>query len=170
LQRVLKKLSSPQAAGDLNAFVEKLPVRAGQAALVAAGISWGAACAVGLYTSIQVKNLTELRATLEETKALKPMVPKIKDAPIAPTEISAFATSLSRNYPGLSIKQQGPSIEITAKNTGMFGVFREAIGHVQNGGDGWRVSVDKMCVGRECPQNELGILLKINKVTVEKQK
>lgn len=164
----IKRLTGPQAAGDLNIFLENLPQTAGQTVLIAAGVAWMAAGALGLYTTLQVRGLTELRAKLAETKALKPSVPKIKDIPVGNTDIAAFAASLGRTYENLSIKQQGPSIQITAKSTGMFGVFREAVGHVQNGGAGWRVSVEKMCVGRECAQNGLGILLKVNKVSVDK--
>jgi hypothetical protein len=39
---------------------------------------------------------------------------------------------------------------------------------MQNGGSGWRVSLDKMCVGRECgDKDKLGVSLKVNKVSVE---
>ena len=163
-----QRLMSPQASKDLNVFLEKLPQTAGQTALIAAGIAWMAAAALGLYTSVQLKSLAELGAKLKETKALKPMVPKIKDTPISQDELKAFATDLAKIYTSLTIKQQGANFQITAKSTGLFGVFREAVGHVQNGGTGWRVTVDKMCVGRECDQNQLGIFLKVSKVSVDK--
>ena len=164
----LQRLMQPQAASDLNDFLEKLPQNAGQVILIAAGIAWASAAAIGLYTSVQLRGLTELRAELKETQALKPLVPRIKDVPVNQRELDAFAADLSRIYSALNIKQQGASIQITAKSTALFGVFREAIGHVQNGGSGWRVSVDRLCVGRECDKNNLGVLLKINKVSVDK--
>ena len=70
-------------------------------------------------------------------------------------------------YKGLTIKAQGPSVIITAKSTGYFGQFREAIGHIQNGGSGWRVNIDRLCVGRECDRSSLAAALKINKVSVK---
>lgn len=166
--RSLQKYLDPKAAGDLNVFLERLPQTAGQTALIAAGIAWMAAAALGLYTAVQVQNMTKLRAELKEIEALKPLVPSLKDIPVPQKEVQSFGQNMERTYPGLSIKQQGPNIQITAKSTSMFGVWREAIGHVQNGGAGWRVSVDKMCVGRECAGEELGALLKINKVSVDK--
>ena len=166
--RSLNKYFSSSAASNLNVFLEKLPHTAGQSALVAAGIAWAAGAAIGLYGTVQAKNLSELRASLKDTEALKPSVPKVRDVPIPQTEIKTFATTLAGTYTGLQVRQQGASLAITAPTTSAFGQFREAIGHVQNGGTGWRVTVEKLCVGRECPQNKLEAELKINKVSVEK--
>ena len=164
----IKKLSSPQAAGDLNKFLEGMPQAAGQTALIAAGVAWISAGAFGLYTNIQLKTLTEMRAKLAETQALQPLVPRITDVPVSQEDVQKFADSMQASYPGLQIKTQGPAIYITSDSTTAFGQFREAVGHVQNGGSGWRVSVDRLCVGRECEQVKLGALLKINKVSVDK--
>ena len=101
-------------------------------------------------------------------KAVKPLVPTLRDVPVSRNEVTEFYNSFAATYPMLDIKQSGPSIQISAKSTALFGAFREAIGHVQNGGNGWRVSVDKLCVGRECGGNSLAVLLKINKVSVDK--
>jgi hypothetical protein len=166
--RSLQKYASPQAADDLNRFLEKLPQHAGQTALLAAGIAWVAAAAIGLYTTIEIRDLTQMRAKLAETKALQPAVPKIKDVPVDPANLKSFAETLSQIYTGLTIKQQGPAIYIASKSTANFAEFREAVGHVQNGGSGWRVSVDKLCVGRECKGDQLGALLKISKVSIDK--
>lgn len=158
----------PQAANDLNAFLEKLPFMVGQQVLVAGGIAWAAAAALGLYTFLETKKMVDLRAELKNTEALRPMVPKITDIPVSPAEIEKFTKDLSDIYRGLSIKSQGSSIYIAASDTSHFAEFREAIGHVQNGGSGWRVSVDRLCVGRECDKDKLAALLKINKVSVDK--
>ncbi len=165
--RSLQKYLNPSAANDLNDFLERLPQTAGQTVLIAAGVAWMAASGLGLYTAVNVKALIELRAELKETQALKPLVPTLRNVPVSKKAVSAFSVGLKKTYPNLAIKQQGPSIQITAKTTGMFGPWREAIGHVQNGGTGWRVSVDKLCVGRECKGQALGVLLKINKVSVD---
>lgn len=164
----LKSLTSPKAAEDLNSFLENLPQHVGQTLLIIVGVVWASAGALGLYTTIQLQQLTELRASLQEAKALKPIVPTIRDVPVGQNEVKEFVQRISETYHGLQIKDQGSSVLITATSTGYFGAFREAIGHVQNGGSGWRVNVDRLCVGRECERNPLAAILKINKVSVDK--
>lgn len=166
--RSLQRYFSPQASKDLNEFLERLPQTAGNTILIAAGIAWGAAAALGLYTTIQVQMLTELRAELKETTALQPPVPRIRDVPVNPQQVAQFSNDLENIYAGLTIKSQGAAILLSSPSTGNFGQFREAIGHVQNGGSGWRVSLDRLCVGRECDRDKLAALLKINKVSVDK--
>lgn len=165
---LLKKMMDPKAAGDINVFLEKLPQNAGQAVLIAAGIAWAMAAGAGLYASVEAKSLIQLREQLKETKALQPSVPRIQDVPIQQAEVEAFAKQMQAIYRGLDIKANGSTIMITANSTARFTEFREAVGHVQNGGSGWRVSVEKLCVGRECDKLKLAAALKINKVSVEK--
>src|SRR5690606_10222903 len=114
------------AAGDFNVFLEKLPQNAGQTVLIAAGIAWAMAGAAGLYTSIQAKALTEIRASYKEAAALTPVVPTIKDAPISNAEVSAFVDKVRDSYKGLSFQVDGSTIIITADNTLKFNQFREA--------------------------------------------
>ncbi len=166
--RSLKKYASPHAADDLNAFLEKLPQNVGQTMLIIAAITWSAAGTMGLYTTVQLQSLTELRAELQEVESLQPIVPTIKDVPVKGKAISEFVDKMAKTYQGLTIKASGQAIVITAKSTARFGEFREAVGHVQNGGSGWRVSVDRLCVGRECDREPLAAALKINKVSVHK--
>ncbi len=164
----LQKYLQPKAADDLNHFLEGLPHTVGHQVLIAAGIAWVAAGAFGLYTFIETKKMIELRAKLSDMKSLKPLVPEIKNVPVTPDEVSTFVQELSEIYRGLSIKSQGSTIQITAADTSRFAEFREAVGHVQNGGAGWQVSVERLCVGRECDRDKLAVLLKINKVSVDK--
>jgi hypothetical protein len=117
---------------------------------------------------MQMQQLTKLRAELQETAALKPIVPVIRDVPVDKKEVDDFVKASAETYGGLNFKANGPALVITADSTAAFGQFREAIGHVQNGGSGWRVNIDKLCVGRECAQKPLTIALKINKVSVNK--
>lgn len=166
-----QKYFSPKASGDLNAFLEKLPQNVGQTVLIAAGIAWGMAAAAGLYTAIQTQKLTELRAELMATEALKPAVPKIKNVGIGKKEVEKFVTKAKESYKGLDIRANGSTILITARSTRNFTEFREAVGHIQNGGAGWRVSLEKLCVGRECDkQYKLAASLKVNKVSVDMPK
>ncbi len=164
--RVLQKFFSPQATEDLNVFLEKLPQNTGNTMIVIAACAWAAAGMVGLYTTVQIQQLTELRAKLQEAEALKPIVPKIKDVPVGKAEVAAFVDKIKGIYTGLSIKAAGSSIVITTKSTAQYGQFREAVGHVQNGGAGWRVNIDRLCVGRECSRDALAAALKINKVSI----
>lgn len=164
----LKKYFSAQSSDDLNRFLEKIPQNAGKTVLMAAAIAWGMAAAAGLYTAVQTQRMTELRGTLKDTEALQPVVPTIKNIPIAQNEIDKFIENAKESYRGLDIKANGSTIVITANSTSNFTEFREAIGHVQNGGAGWRVSLEKLCVGRECDQRfKLAVSLRVNKVSVE---
>ena len=165
--RSLKKYASPQATEDFNTFLEKLPQNTNQTLLIIAGAVWGAAGMVGLYTTVQIQNLTELRAELQEAESLQPIVPQIRDVAINAKDIRSFVDANNEIYQGLDMKAQGATVNITGSSTAAFGQFREAIGHVQNGGSGWRVSIDRLCVGRECDRNPLAASLKINKVSVE---
>lgn len=164
--RSLKKYTSPQVADDVNTFLERLPQNTSQTVLIIAGIAWACAGVLGLYTTVQIQKLTDLRVKLQEAEAVQPAVPEIRDIPINKEEVAQFVDKISKLYTGLSIKANGSSIVITADNTAVFGQFREAVGHVQNGGAGWRVAVDRLCVGRECGREALAASLKINKVSV----
>jgi hypothetical protein len=166
--RSLKKLSNPQAAGDLNAFLEKLPQHAGNTMLILGGIAWAVAGATGLYVTVQMKQISELRNSLQEATALQPVVPIIKEDPVPPAEITAFVDKMGKIYSGVSIKGNGSTILVTAESTSSFGQFREAIGHIQNGGSGWRVNIERLCVGRECDKQPLAASFNISKISVEK--
>ncbi len=166
--RSLQKYTSPQAAGDLNAFLEKLPQNAGHTMLIIAGIVWAVAGASGLYVTIQMKELSKIRAELQKAEAVKPIVPIIKDVQVPAKEVAEFIDKMGKIYAGLSIKANGSTILVTADNTSAFGQFREAIGHIQNGGSEWKVGIERLCVGRECDKQPLAASLKISKVSVEK--
>ena len=166
--RSLQKFTNPQAADDLNDFLEKLPHNAGQTMQIIPGVVWAAAGAVGLFTAVQLQKVSEIRIELEEAQALKPIVPKIVDKAVSPKVVKDFADNTKEIYQGLEFKASGPTVVINGKSLGSFGQFREAIAHVQNGGTGWRVSIDRLCIGRECERYPLGAALKINTVSVKK--
>lgn len=164
--RSLQKYASPQASEDLNKFLEKMPTNVGQTMLIVAAVAWSCAGALGLYTTVQLRQLTELRAGLQEADALQPVVPTITDVAIDAKEVGAFIDRIKGTYKDLDIRASGATVNITSKSTINFGQWREAIGHIQNGGSGWRVNIDNLCVGRECKGNPLSASLKINKVSV----
>lgn len=163
-----RKLTNAQASNDFLKFMERLPQNSGQTMLIIAGVTWAAVGALGLFTTIQVQKLTETRAKLQEAQALKPIVPVIKDVAVNPQEVSDFLTRTANIYTTLEIKGQGSSITVTAPTTAQFAAFREAISHIQSGGSGWRVNIDRLCVGRECEGKPLSASLNINKVSVDK--
>lgn len=164
-----EKYFSKKSSDDLNRFLENLPEKAGMNILIAAGVIWALAAGLGLYTSIQAQELTIMREKLRETAALTPAVPKIQNKGIGKDEVEEFVKGAKNSYRGLDIKANGSTIVITGTRTAGFTEFREALGHVQNGGDGWRVSLEKLCVGRECHRShKLAASLKVNRVTVEK--
>lgn len=165
--RVLQKYTSAQASEDLNDFLEKMPGNVGQTMLMATVIAWCVAGGTVLYTTVKMQELTELRAKLEESQAVKPVVPTVENSPVAASQVKEFSEKVVDIYDQLSIKASNSSILITAKSTHVFGQFREAIGHVQNGGSGWRVNVESLCVGRECTKEPLMAKLKINKISVD---
>ena len=162
----LKRYLGPGSAADLNRFLEKLPQNSGKSVLIAAGIAWGVASAMGLFTAVQLQSLTKMRTELQEAKALQPPVPKIQESPVDSKELERFATKIKTIYKNLEVKNNGSTLVITAKSSSSFDEFRQALGHVQSGGEGWRVNVDRLCVGRECQSFQLAASLKINKVSV----
>jgi len=165
--RSIQRYLSPQATDDLNKFLEKLPQNVGSSVLIAAGIAWAAAGAIGIYTTMQVRGLTELRAELAEVNALKPHVPILKDIAVNKNDIENFIGRMEVKYPDLTFSATGNTVLIVGKDTNTFAQFREALGHIQNGGNGWKIKLDNMCVGRECDKDKLRATIKINQVRVE---
>ncbi len=165
--RSLNKLTNASAAEDLNHFLEKMPQNASQTMLVIAGVVWMGAAAVGLFTVVNLQSLTQLRTELQEAEAIKPSVPKIVNQAVKPNDLKKFAERMKDIYQGVDIKASGTAISMTASSTNTFGQFREAIGHVQNGGDGWRIDIKSLCVGRECEGKPLSTTLKINTISVK---
>ncbi|PCJ99401.1 MAG: hypothetical protein COA45_05015 [Zetaproteobacteria bacterium] len=166
--QALAKFMSPKAMDDFNTFLEKLPQNTNKSLLIMTAIIWGSAATLGLYTTVKMQEFAELYIARDEARALVPVVPKIQDKPVRARDVQTFVDELQGIYKGLEIKGNSSNINIRAKSTAQFGQFREAIGHVQNGGLGWRVDVERLCIGKECKQYPLSASLKINSVSVEK--
>lgn len=166
--RGMGKYFSSKAMHDFNIFLEKLPQNGSKSMLIVAGVIWCVAGALSLYTTIKIQEFSEIYVENKEAKSLLPEVPVIRDNPVSASEIETFVDELQKVYKGIEIKGNSANIIVTAKSTAQFGQFREAIGHVQNGGSGWRVNIDKLCIGKECKPSPLHASLKINRVSVEK--
>lgn len=164
----LQKFLDPEAANDFSRFMDKMPGDAGKGALIAAGIAWATVAAFGLFTVMQAKEMTELKATLETTEAIKPLVPTITLTAVPAPEITKVATAFKVIYPSMTISASGGNLSIKSKQTADFAQFREAIGQVINSGKDWKVTVDSLCVGRECKDSGLSASLKIQKLKIDK--
>jgi hypothetical protein len=164
----LQKYLNPEAANDFSRFLDTVPVHAGKGVLIAAGIAWAAVAVLGSFTVLQSKQITELRAELQANDALKPVVPTVAVNPVTKEEVNKISDKFKAVYPNLNFAVTGTSLSIKSKQTADFAQFREAIGHVVNGGKGWKVTVDSLCVGRECKDAGLGALLKIQKLKIDK--
>ncbi len=165
--RSLNRFLGPKAMDEMNVFLEKLPQNSSKSLLIMAAVVWGFAAVVGLYATVKMQEVAEISVERDKAQALLPAVPVIRDNAVGAREIQSFVDELQKTYKGLEIKGNSSSIIIRARSTSMFGQFREAVGHVQNGGSGWRVTIEKFCVGQECKQYPLAAVLKINKVLVQ---
>lgn len=146
----LKRLMSPHAYKNLDAFVEQIPLRAGYAAVAAGAASLVLACLSITYVVIQANNIMSLRADILKAEALKPTVPVITKVPVADTEIQAFSKRIKEFYTQLDVVSSGSRVELRSSQVDRYGAFREAVGHLFNGGKGWRIGIESLCVGREC--------------------
>lgn len=165
--RSLQKYTSPQAINDFNSFLEKMPQNTNKTLLIIAASVWAFAAVVGLYATVKMQEFSEVSLAREEAQALVPNVPVIKDKAVEAKMVAEFVDEMRKIYKGLEIQGNSANITIRAKSTAQYGEFREAIGHVQNGGSGWRVNVERLCVGKECLQYPLAAALKINQISVD---
>lgn len=164
----MKKYLNPQASDDFNRFLEKIPQNVGQKALIAAGISWGVVIALGLFAVMQMQILTDLRSQLLASEAVKPVVPVMTTQAVTPDELKPLLDDFKTIYPDLQVNVNGGNVNVQSHDTSQYPEFREILGHLSNGGVGWKVSVQTMCVGRECKQNSLGANLKIERLKIDK--
>ena len=164
----LQKYLNPEAANDFSRFMDTVPVHAGKGVLIAAGIAWAAVAAIGFFAVLQTKEITELRATLSESEAVKPLVPVLTLEPVAGPELTKIVERFKAVYPTLNTTTNAGTLSIQSKQTADFAQFREAIGHVVNGGRGWKIDINSLCVGRECKDGGLNAVLKVQKLKIDK--
>ncbi len=147
-----KKLTHPQASNDLIAFLQDLPNKIGTAILAIGGIAWGVALAIVMYASVQSQQIASLKSEIANTRGLTPPVPKVTKVKVEKEELEKFIEKAKSQYSdmGVTFSLQNDKIQIKGDSGRRYGVFREAVGHLQNGGSGWQVSVESLCVGREC--------------------
>lgn len=165
----LNKYLSAQAMGDLNIFLEQLPMRAGHGVLIAAGVVWLFAGMAVVYSTVIAKDVAEIRAELVKSEALMPVVPKLVELPVEDSELQGFVDRVDPLYTNVSLTKIENKLILQSASGRYFGAFREAINHAYNGGQGWRLSLESLCVGREC---EKGVFLKgefkVNRLLVQR--
>lgn len=150
LNSALQKYLSPQGMNDMNRFLEQMPVRAGYGVLIAGGIIWFVAGLAVVYATTVAKDVAGIRAELVKSEALKPVVPKIVRTAVSDADIKSFVTRVNPLYKDVTMTASNGKISMRASSGRYFGAFREAINHAYNGGQRWRLSLQSLCVGREC--------------------
>lgn len=157
-----KKYFTAQAVKDFDAFLDALPLNVGYNALAAVGIAWIIAGGAVVFTSMEVEKVSKIRAELMKVEALKPPVPVIEYLPINQGLISDTIKKIIETYKGVNvIAGSGGSVTVSAADTDYFPQFLAAISFLQSGGKNWRVRIDSMCVGKDCPTSKLSATLKV---------
>ena len=164
----LNKYLSPQGFGDINKFIEEMPMRAGYAACIIAGVVWFVAGLAVVYATTVAKDVAEIRAELVKSEALKPVVPQIQQTAVNAADITAFVARVNPLYKDVDITSTGNTITFRSSSGRYFGAFREAVNHAYNGGQGWRLSLQSLCVGRECKSGFLSGQFTVNRLTVQR--
>ncbi len=169
LNAQMAKYLSPQSMTDMNKFLEGLPLRAGHAVLIAGGLAWLLGGLAIVYATTVAQDVADIRAELAKSEALKPVVAQLKSTPVPDNEITDFVNRVKPIYSSVTITKSSPgTITVSASDGRYFGAFREAINHAYNGGQRWRLSLDSLCVGRECEGAFLSGTFKINTLKIER--
>ncbi len=163
----IAKYLKPGASDDLNKFLESIPEHVGKMALIAAGIAWASAAALGLYTMIQTQELAKLRTDLEAASAVKPVVPTIKKTAVKKHALEKQLKSVEALYKGLDFRVNKNKVTIISKSLGGYPQFREAIGHIANLERGWVASLESLCVGRDCTNDKLIATVSLETISVQ---
>lgn len=163
----IKKLLSPHAYKDMDSFVREMPMRAGQTILIAGGVVWMIAAAGFVFTTVESEKIAKLRADVFKAEALKPVVPTIVNRPVDAEALKEFALVANQQYPNVEISTSAEKITLKATDLQSYWSWREAVGHVFNGGAGWRLSIDSLCAGRECKDGALNATFSVNTLEVQ---
>ena len=164
--RKLRRFTNAQALSDLDGFLDKLPQRAGQIALVAVSIMWVAAAGSVLLATSKSQELKSLQEEIAAQTALTPIVPKITTKPVSEVVIQDFIGQMRKTFPQVQISGgRNNELEIKAASTRQFSAWRTVIDNLTYAGQGNRLELKSLCVGRECSGTELQ--LKASLVTMD---
>lgn len=163
----LKRYISPQAYKDMDIFVREMPERAGQTVLIAGGIAWMLAATGIVFATVKTKETADIRANLFKQEAITPAVPNIVDSPVSNDALDSFAKKATDQYQNVQISAANSKLQVTSSDTRYYWAWREAVGHIYNGGNGWRLKIDELCVGRECKAAKLDAKFSVNTLQVQ---
>ncbi len=148
--RKVASYANPQSVKDFDAFLDRLPQRAGMNGIIIASIIWGIAGAAILFAYTKSVDIQKLHEEMTQAEALRPTVPVISHIKVPDAQIKAQVEKMQAIYKGLSIDMSGSTVKISAASARDFAAWRAAIGDLAYGGIGWRVQVSELCAGREC--------------------
>jgi len=152
----------------MNKFMEQMPMRAGYGVLIAGGIAWFAGGLAVVYATTVAKDVAEIRAELIKSEALKPVVASLVQQPVSASDVEDFVERTNPLYKDIKIGASGSKINFTSDSGRYFGAFREAVNHAYNGGQRWRLSLESLCVGRECKGGFLSGTFNVNTLKVQR--
>lgn len=164
----INKYLSPQGMNDMNRFIEQMPLRAGHGILIAGGIAWFVGGLAVVYATTVAKDIADIRAELIKSEALKPVVASLVRQPVANDDIAKFVERVNPLYKDVQISTKGSKVTMVSSSGRYFGAFREAINHAYNGGQRWRLSLESLCVGRECDGGFLSGTFNVNTLKVQR--
>ena len=168
LNASINKYLSPQGMNDLNRFLEQMPLRAGYGVLIAGGIVWLLSGIAVVYATTIAKEVADIRTELIKSEALKPVVPQIITSDVPANEINGFVDRVDQLYRDVTIVASGNKLNVSSQSGRFFGAFREAVNHAYNGGQGWRLTLESLCVGRECEGGFLQGRFAVNRLKVQR--
>lgn len=163
----IKRYLSPYTYRDINTFAQQLPEKAGQTSLLAGGLLWTIAAFALIFATVEAEKTAKIRAEILNQNAMTPQVPDIVKTAVQPILLETYAAKMEKQYPDLSITSDQSVVHISADDTKHFGKWREATSHLYNGGDGWRLSIEHLCVGRECDDQELSVKFSVNTLKIQ---
>lgn len=168
MNAAINKYLSPQGMNDMNKFVEQMPMRAGYGVLIAGGVAWLVGGLAVVYATTVAKDVSDIRTELIKSEALKPVVASLVKTPVPAKDIDKFVERVNPLYRDVDIKSNASKIVMSASNGRYFGAFREAVNHAYNGGQRWRLSLESLCVGRECKGGFLSGTFNVNTLKVQR--
>jgi hypothetical protein len=121
-----------------------------------------------VFATTVAKDVAEIRTELIKSEALKPVVPTIQVTDVSVQDVAKLVEKISPLYKDVNISASGSSIKVASGSGRYFGAFREAINHAYNGGQGWRLTLESLCVGRECEGSFLAGQFKVSRLKVRR--
>jgi hypothetical protein len=152
--RKVASMANPDNVKDLDAFLDKLPARAGMNGIIAASVIWGIAGVALLLSYTKSVDIRGLHKEMAEAEALRPTVPVINYVNVDDATIRAHVEKMKKVYKTLAMEVSSGVVKVSAQSTRDFVAWRSAISDLSFGGSGWRIQVRNFCAGRECPEGK----------------